>query len=113
MRAVIVAGSLLIAGAGAVALAADELPPFVQEYIERHSVGPRENPPASIWRLVYNGAEVFYIPPPCCDRFGQVYSRHGQYLCAPDGGLTGKGDGRCPDFRSESSEGVLIWRDTR
>jgi len=31
-------------------------------------------------------------------------------LCAPSGGITGKGDGKCPDFNEKAGEGKLIWK---
>lgn len=32
----------------------------------------------------------------CCDQFDKAYDANGRYLCAPSGGFTGRGDGRCP-----------------
>lgn len=32
----------------------------------------------------------------CCDQFNKAYDADGRYLCAPSGGFTGQGDGRCP-----------------
>lgn len=113
MRWVIAVAALLPACAGIDAGAEAEPPPFVQGLIRKYSAGPRQNPPVSIWRHTYRGAEVFYIPPRCCDMYGQVYDGNGELVCAPDGGLTGRGDGRCPDFPTESSGAVLIWEDPR
>jgi hypothetical protein len=57
-------------------------------------------PPACIQRYTYHDQVVFYTPiPGCCDRTSTLYDRCGTILCAPDGGYTGKGDGRCPDFK--------------
>jgi len=33
-------------------------------------------------------------------------------MCAPDGGITGKGDENCPEFSSEIKK-TLIWEDDR
>ena len=32
----------------------------------------------------------------CCDQYNKAYNADGRYLCAPSGGFTGLGDGRCP-----------------
>jgi hypothetical protein len=42
-----------------------------------------------------------------------VYDRNCNYVCAPDGGYTGKGDGKCKDFDSLAKEVRLIWKDDR
>ena len=51
-----------------------------------------------IYQYEYNGAIVYYFVPPCCDRFSSLLNSKGETLCLPDGGITGKGDGKCPDF---------------
>ncbi len=74
---------------------------------------PVGNPPQSIWQYEYNGQTVYYVPPQCCDQFGQLYDASGTLLCAPDGGFTGRGDGKCPDFFKVRTNEVLIWKDSR
>ena len=34
-------------------------------------------------------------------------------ICHPDGGITGRGDGRCPDFFVERRNERVVWRDQR
>jgi len=47
----------------------------------------------------YKGKEVNYKPAErCCDQMGEVRDTSGNIICHPDGGITGKGDGKCPDF---------------
>jgi hypothetical protein len=43
----------------------------------------------------------------------QVFDRFGTVICAADGGITGEGDGRCPDYFTERREERIIWRDSR
>ena len=74
---------------------------------------PVANPPALIARYEYKGQTVYYLPPRCCDIPSTVYSATGTVLCAADGGMTGAGDGRCPDFYAERKDEAIIWRDTR
>ena len=112
MRIVVAVVGLLAASMGPCVGAAEEAQ-FVRELIRKYSEDPRGNPPASIWRFNYRGSEVFYIPPSCCDVYSELYDSNGVLLCAPDGGLTGRGDGRCPDFAAERSAGVLVWKDPR
>jgi hypothetical protein len=45
--------------------------------------------------------------------FGELFDESGILLCAPDGGITGRGDGRCPDFFDERREELRVWADNR
>jgi Domain of unknown function (DUF6970) len=56
---------------------------------------------------------VLHVPPQCCDVVSDLYNAAGQVICHPDGGLTGTGDGRCPDFFTQRNNEVILWRDMR
>jgi len=88
-------------------------PPWVNQLIVQFENAPPGSPPQSIWRYVYKGRTVYYIPAQCCDQFSTLYDSTGVVLCAPDGGFTGGGDRRCPDFFQQRSNEVLIWKDPR
>jgi hypothetical protein len=77
---------------------------------ESESVG---NPPQSIWRYEFNGQVVYFVPAQCCDMYSILYDANGKVICAPNGGFTGAGDGRCTDFSSQKTGEVLIWKDPR
>jgi hypothetical protein len=91
----------------------EQNPAWVRDLIAKYASEPVGNPPQSIWRYKFEGQTVYYIPPQCCDQMGILYDATGEILCYPDGGLAGKGDGRCPDFRTMRSNEELIWRDPR
>lgn len=74
---------------------------------------PPANPPAKLYRYNYNEQEVYYLTSRCCDIPGRVYDVDGNILCEPEGGITGKGDGRCPDFLETRTNETLIWEDKR
>jgi len=66
--------------------------------------------PTAVFRTTYRGDVVFYAVTGCCDKFNLLYDRCGTLLCYPDGGLSGNGDGKCPDFfGSKAEEYVQIW----
>jgi hypothetical protein len=71
------------------------------------------NPPAKIYRYFYKDQVVYYVTSRCCDRPGELYNIDGNKICEPDGGITGKGDGRCTTFFDERSDETLIWEDKR
>jgi hypothetical protein len=91
---------------------ADE-PAWIGQMIRDFEAAPVGNPPQSIWKFTYWGSTVYYVPPQCCDGFSDLYDDEGKILCHPDGGLSGAGDGRCPDFRSTAEKRGLVWQDPR
>jgi hypothetical protein len=92
---------------------ADENPGWINTLIEKFKSEPVGNPPQSIWRYECDGQTFYYIPPQCCDQFSSLYNSDGSFICAPDGGITGKGDQRCPDFIKNCKNRTLIWQDNR
>jgi hypothetical protein len=85
----------------------------VEQLIVQLESEPPKNPPGSIWRYQYQDEVVFYVPPSCCDVSGELFDESGTFLCAPDGGITGRGDGRCADFFDERSDELRVWADSR
>jgi hypothetical protein len=41
--------------------------------------------------------------------YNSLYDQDGTFLCSPDGGITGSGDGKCPAFWKKAKRRVLIW----
>jgi hypothetical protein len=106
------ASSLIIACASAGGGESD----WVRQKISDIEMAPIANPPQAIYRSTFEGRRVIYITPKCCDIPDQLYSEQGELLCAPSGGITGAGDGRCPGFFDNGKrkpEMQLIWRDDR
>lgn len=97
-------------------------PEWVNKLIVQFQNAPVGSPPQSIWRYEYKTQSVYYIPPQCCDQLSVLYDSKGNVICAPDGGLSGHGDRKCPDFydilwpiseRRTAANETLIWRDLR
>ena len=55
-------------------------------------------------------AAICVILAACCDIPSVLYDTAGTVVCAPDGGFTGRGDGRCPAFISQRSNEKVLWR---
>lgn len=68
------------------------------------------NPPDLVASYTYQGRLVYYVSPRCCDQYGLLFDSTGTELCAPDGGITGRGDGRCPEFIAQRSNEKILWR---
>ncbi len=91
----------------------DDEPGWVREMIREFQVAPVGNPPQSIWKSQFNGQTTYYVPPQCCDQFGILYDAGGTILCFPDGGISGTGDGHCPDYFPKRTNVELVWKDSR
>ena len=73
----------------------------------------KRNPIIRIVRYQYEGQPVYYESAPCCDQQSTLYTATGQVLCHPEGGLTGKGDGKCANFDKRKTNEMLVWQDPR
>ncbi|PJE81048.1 hypothetical protein COU58_04570 [Candidatus Pacearchaeota archaeon CG10_big_fil_rev_8_21_14_0_10_32_42] len=83
----------------------------LDEIIAKELTKPVSSPPALIKKCTYNGETVYYYLAGCCDQFNDLYNEQGEKICSPNGGISGKGDGKCQDFQMINCE--LVWEDTR
>ena len=90
-----------------------EIPDCVQQRIDAIKAEPKWNPPAEINEYVYKGQHVFLVTANCCDQFIMLYDGSCRPICAPGGGYTGKGDGKCADFNETAHHVRLVWKDDR
>lgn len=67
------------------------------------------DPPAKVYQYDYHGEKVYFFPSHCCDMPSALYNEYCEVLCLPDGGFSGSGDGKCPDFFSTRTNEKLIW----
>lgn len=73
----------------------------------------KQYPIIRILRYEYEGQTVYWESAPCCDQFSTLYDTKGRVICNPDGGITGKGDGKCPDFDKKKANEQIVWQDPR
>ena len=65
--------------------------------------------PDKIMSYKYKGKTVYLAVMPCCDQMNLLLDSQGIQICAPSGGFSGHGDGKCPDFdKKKSAEKVLF-----
>lgn len=89
----------------------DSIPVCVQRLID---AGKKEDPPTSpvqVDEYLYKGQKVYLLTAQCCDFYNEVYDTSCVKICAPTGGFTGKGDGKCPDFSEEAKLIKTIWKE--
>jgi hypothetical protein len=91
----------------------DNIPACIQKMIAGFTAAAVTNPPRKIFSYTYKGRTVYYVPPICCDQFSDLYDADCNLLGHPDGGYTGKGDGKFVGFAKERSNEKLVWEDKR
>ena len=99
--------------AEAVLSTAPPLLPWQADLIHRLEIEPVTNTPTTLIQYGYKGQVVYYVPPRCCDIFSDLYDADGNVIGHPDGGITGQGDGRVPDFLVERENERIVWKDQR
>lgn len=63
----------------------------------------------SISEYIYQSDTVYFISSYCCDIMSELYSINCELICHPDGGITGKGDGKCNDFFDKGIVVRNVW----
>ena len=64
----------------------------------------------AVYKYRYQGTEVYlFLPDGCPDLPSVAYNEKCGHICNPDGGLSGNGDGICPEFFSNITDEELIW----
>jgi hypothetical protein len=90
-----------------------KIPACIASKIDSIKARPVWNPPAEIHEYEYNGRKMYVLSAPCCDFFTTAVDETCNYVCAPAGGFTGRGDGKCSDFFKVGKHLGLIWKDER
>jgi hypothetical protein len=91
----------------------NEIPSCIQQKIDHIKAVNKWNPPAKVNEYIYQGKHVYLFSADCCDQFDELYDKNCNYICAPSGGITVKGDMKCPDFSTASQFVKLVWKDPR
>lgn len=89
------------------------IPSCIQQKNDQIKQQPKWNPSAEVYEYNYKGKRVFFFSGNCCDQYNEVYDENCKYICAPTGGINGKGDRKCQDFISTATKVKLIWKDER
>jgi hypothetical protein len=73
-------------------------PECIENMINEMAADQVWNPPAKVYSYTYNGSTVYFIPQRCCDIPSSLMDDNCNYICSPDGGIGGGGNGECDDF---------------
>jgi len=86
-----------------------QMPGCLLEKIKSMAADPKQGSPQSVVRYIYKNQTVYYVVSPCCDKHNIVYDKDCNILGYPDGGYTGRGDGKMTDFKNEASDAKVVW----
>ena len=86
------------------------IPPCIKKKIGSFKLKQKHEQPQKVLENVYKGKKVYYVEMPCCDFFNELYDSNCRLLGHPDGGFTGKGDGKLTDFSKDGKSGRMIWK---
>lgn len=89
-----------------------DVPKCIESKIKEIKKESVQNPPAQVWEWKVNGKTYYYITSGCCDQYNFLYDEKCNIVCAPDGGISGGGDGKCPESMKQANQ-ILIWEDDR
>jgi hypothetical protein len=90
-----------------------QIPSCIKEKIEQIKKEQKWNPPAEINEYKFQGKRVYLITSNCCDQYNSLLDGDCNFICAPSGGITGKGDGKCSEFANTAKHIKLVWKDER
>lgn len=88
----------------------DEIPSCLMEKVVLMSKNSAEGMPQSITQYTYKGQTVYYLKAACCDKYNIVFDSSCHVLGFPDGGFTGKGDGKMLDFQKLATDEKVVWQ---
>ncbi len=91
----------------------NSLPACVAKLVATMKAAPVTNPPSKIYSFTYQNKTVYYVPAVCCDMFSDLYDSNCNMMGHPDGGFTGRGDGKFKDFDANKTNEKLLWADGR
>ncbi len=89
------------------------VPGCIKDMIKKMETEAVTNPPGKVYSYTYNNKTVYYVPAICCDFFSDLYDDSCKIIAHPDGGFTGRGDGKIKDFVEARKNEKLIWEDKR
>ena len=87
----------------------NELPACMETIIKSMSSDPTQGTPQSVSRYTYKAQTVYYVMSACCDKYNIVYDSNCNILGYPDGGFSGRGDGKMIDFKTNATNEKVIW----
>ncbi len=88
----------------------DSIPACLRHLIDSSNVKDKSPHILQADAYEFNNQKVYLVKYQCCDFFDELYDENCNRLCAPSGGYSGKGDGKCPDFVKNAKLIKTVWK---
>ena len=89
-----------------------DVPNCIEQKIRKLYNSKVQNPPAKVYKWEVDEQVYYLFTADCCDQYSYLYDDECNVVCAPSGGFSGSGDGKCPEWQGDKVE-TLIWEDDR
>jgi hypothetical protein len=88
----------------------DSIPSCVRQLIDKSLKEVPPNAPVQVEEYVYHAKTVYVFTAQCCDQYNVAYDDSCNMICAPSGGFSGRGDGKCPGFADSAKYVRIVWK---
>lgn len=85
------------------------LPACLAKIIAEQDKETPPNGPERVEKYSFQGKIVYLFTARCCDQYNTLYDSDCKMICAPTGGFSGRGDGKCPDFSKDAKLIKEVW----
>ena len=86
------------------------LPEWLRIRLADYDAQPRSVAPSAVFEVRWGNDVAYYVKAGCCDQFDPLIDARGALLCHPSGGITGRGDGKCPQALPAAAGRREVWR---
>jgi hypothetical protein len=87
----------------------DSIPACLRQKLTEVEKNNPRTAPIKVDQYLYKNKTVYLFTADCCDNFNGLYDDSCRMICAPSGGITGKGDGKCPEFNKDAVFVKQVW----
>jgi hypothetical protein len=88
----------------------ENIPNCLRDVLSKIESKQYPDPPLQIDEYLYKGKKVYVHTADCCDQYNVAYDENCKGFCSPSGGIDGKGDRKCSDFKDSARLLRNIWK---
>jgi len=86
------------------------LPEWLRIRLADYDAQPGSGAPRAVYAVPYGSGTAYLTRAGCCDQLDPLVDERGVLVCHPSGGITGRGDGKCPGPLPPAPQWREVWR---